>query len=244
MRRAGLALALGLAILVTGVLLHRGGWLPFVAPSARRFPVRGIDVSHHQGPIDWAAVRGAGVAFAFIKASEGADRRDTRFEANWSDAGSAGIARGAYHFFTFCTPGEPQARNFLSAVPASQAELPPAADVEFTGNCLGWESIEQIREELAVFLAQVEASAGRRPVIYLTRASYDRIVAGHFPGYRLWVRHEFLEPSERRYGPWDFWQFADDGRIPGVPKPVDLDVFRGSREDFERLIARSTPPGA
>src|SRR5688572_6854506 len=68
-----------------------------VDPSDARFPVRGIDVSHHQGAIDWHSVKASGRSFAFIKASEGADFRDTRFSENWQRAREAGIFTGAYH---------------------------------------------------------------------------------------------------------------------------------------------------
>lgn len=235
MRRLVLAIAAVAALLGAATWLYGAGWLQPSRHAAARFPVHGIDVSHHQGAIDWESVKRDQVAFAYVKATEGADWRDPRFDENWQGAGRAGIPRGAYHFFTFCTPGEPQAENFLAVLRASGGELPPVADVEFTGNCTRWESIPRIREELTTFLDRIEAGAGRRPILYLTRTSHARIVAGHFPGHELWVRHVFLVPSQRRYGRWLFWQFAHDGHVAGIAKPVDLNVFRGSPAEFERL---------
>jgi lysozyme len=241
MRRLLLAIAAAAALLGVAAGLYEIGWLRPNRPVAARFPVHGIDVSHHQGAIDWTAVKADRVAFAYVKATEGADWRDPRFEENWHGAGRAGIPRGAYHFFTFCTPGEQQAENFLAALRRSEGDLPPVADVEFTGNCSRWESIVGIRRELAVFLARVEAGLGRRPVLYLTQTSHARIVAGHFPDHELWVRHVFLVPSERRYGRWLFWQFAHDGRVTGISRPVDLNVFRGTPAEFERLARNGRP---
>ena len=242
MRRIALAL---LALLALGLAaawwLHEIGWLQPNRRAAARFPVHGIDVSHHQGAIDWPAVRGDGVAFAYVKATEGEDWIDPRFEENWSGPREAGIPRGAYHFFTFCTPGLPQAENFLAVLGDDIGELPPAADVEFTGNCTRWESIEWIRAELAAFLERVEAGAGRPPIVYLTRASFDRIVAGHFPEHGLWVRNVFLQPSQRRYGRWLIWQYSHEGRVAGIERPVDLNVFWGPPAELEGLIRRPAP---
>jgi hypothetical protein len=76
--------------------------------------VIGVDVSNHQGEIDWSALAGSNVAFAYIKATEGGDFRDRRFQLNWDGAKRAGLARGAYHFFTQCRSGAEQARNFIA----------------------------------------------------------------------------------------------------------------------------------
>lgn len=244
MRRLLFVIAAVAALLGAALGLYEIGWLRPNLPVAARFPVHGIDVSHHQGAIDWPAIDRERVGFAFMKATEGADWRDPRFAENWAGAGRAGIPRGAYHFFTFCTPGAPQAENFLAALDGSVGELPPVADVEFTGNCTRWESVDGIRAELGAFLARVEAATGRRPLLYLTQASHARIVAGHFPDHELWVRHVFLVPSQRRYGRWLFWQFSHDGRVAGIPKPVDLNVFHGSPAEFERLARRDGRPGA
>ena len=112
MKRLLIFVAFGLLTLLVFYGLYRSGLLRFNYPNSTRFPVRGIDVSHHQGDIDWHIVKAAGVDFAFIKASEGGDYRDREFARNWEEAGRAGIARGAYHFFTFCTAGLDQAHNF------------------------------------------------------------------------------------------------------------------------------------
>src|SRR3990172_4519727 len=94
------------------------------------YPVVGIDVSNHQGVIDWPKVRASGIAFAYIKATEGGDFRDKSFERNWQDSAKAGMPRGAYHFFTACKSGAEQAGNFIAAVPRESGSLPPVIDVE------------------------------------------------------------------------------------------------------------------
>jgi len=234
-------LALGLAL----GSIARWGFLRLADPSLSRYPIRGIDVSHHQGRIDWSAVRDAEIRFAFLKASEGRDHRDPRFHENWLEAGEAGLARGAYHFFTFCRPGADQAANFLEALAGRELELPPAADVEFAGNCEGWSSIADIRVQLQIFLDLVEEGFGSRPVLYLTRESRSRLAAGTFAGYDRWARGVVLEPSRRRWGHWVFWQYSDEARVDGIRGPVDMNVFHGGEADFVALtstVRANRPP--
>ena len=79
-------------------------------PSRADFPIWGVDVSHYQGEIDWEALAAQGVRFAFIKATEGSGHVDERFFANARGAAAAGIPAGGYHFFSFESAGETQAR--------------------------------------------------------------------------------------------------------------------------------------
>lgn len=219
------------------VLLFVTGFVPLRPPSTDRFPVRGIDVSHHQGEIAWPEVATSGVDFALIKVSEGGDLKDPRFDDNWREAGEAKIARGAYHFFTFCTPGREQAAHFLSVLP-DDAELPPSADVEFSGNCVNWQSIESIQRELRIFLEHMRAETGTQPLLYVNHASRRRIVADQFADTRLWVRDLFFAPSERG-GAWLFWQFSDEGEVAGIAGPVDLNVYRRDRESYRALLGNA-----
>ena len=89
-------------------------WVPNWRPALQDGERYGIDVSAHQDAIDWQRVAEDNIRFAYIKATEGGDFVDKRFDENWRGAGAAGLDRGAYHFFTLCTPGEAQARNFLT----------------------------------------------------------------------------------------------------------------------------------
>src|SRR5687768_1484289 len=89
-------------VVVASWAAYSAGYVRLNYPSDERYPIRGIDVSHHQGAVDWKKVEAAGIDFAYIKATEGRDHRDPRFDANWRAAEGA-LARGAYHFFTFCT---------------------------------------------------------------------------------------------------------------------------------------------
>ena len=98
------------------------------------YPVQGIDVSKYQGDVDWSAVANSGVKFAWIKATEGGDRVDERFQANWQGAKEVGIPRGAYHFVYWCRAPIEEAAWFEQNVPVEADALPPVLDVERTPN--------------------------------------------------------------------------------------------------------------
>lgn len=225
MRRRWRVAAIGLLILPA--LLALGAWLyaPHWRPSEARWPVQGIDVSHHQGRIDWAALPEQGVDFAWIKATEGGDHRDRMFAANWAGARAAGIRRGAYHFFTLCRPGADQAANFAAAVPRDPDALPPAIDLEFGGNCSARPSREILLRELGAFLRIVEAHSGRPAILYLTVEFEVHYRISKAVDRPLWLRRIFLRPN---FGgrPWTVWQASAFHRLRGIEGGVDWNVLR------------------
>ena len=173
------------------------------------------------------------MAFAFVKATEGGDWTDPRFEANWRDARRAGLRVGAYHFFTFCRPGLEQARHFLAVVPAEPDALPPALDVEFGGNCGAPPDRATIRRELGNWLDAVERARGRRPLVYTTSDAYAAFLEGAPLANPVWIRDVWREPSKP--AGWLLWQFDSRAHVRGVDAFVDLNVFSGGREAFDAL---------
>ena len=147
--RRWLVLAGGLFALIgvlgTGVWFW---WLRGFRPSLHPGERLGIDVSSHQGLIDWRHVRHNGITFAYVKATEGSDFVDDHFLVNWIGAAAAGLDRGAYHFFTLCASGEAQATNFLRTVPTGSTALPPAIDLELAGNCASRPAESSVFEEV------------------------------------------------------------------------------------------------
>ena len=200
--------------------------------------VIGVDVSNHQGHIDWRAVAGSGVAFAYIKATEGRDFRDRAFAANWGRAHAAGIARGAYHFFTWCGTGAEQAKNFIDTVPREAGTLPPVVDAEHMGPCRDAPSMPDIVTELQVFLDTLEKHYGRRPLIYTTSEFEAAFLRERFHGERFWTRSLVLPPRFRT-DDWVIWQYHNWGRRLGITGPVDLNVFRGTRREFDAFVSAS-----
>ncbi len=233
-RIAGYSLAAALAAALAGL----GAWQWFLhwQPDRARYPLRGIDVSHHQGAIDWKAVAADDVAFAYLKASEGGDHRDRRFAGNWRAARAAGVAAGAYHFFTFCRSGAEQARNFLAAAPPQADALAPAVDLEFGGNCGRRPDAAAMRAELDAFLAPVEAAYGKPALLYVTPEFFDAYRAS-LPPRPLWRRSILHAPDSR--AAWAVWQYHNRARVQGIDGPVDLNVFGGEAAAFARWRAAS-----
>jgi lysozyme len=196
--------------------------------------VIGVDVSGHQGDVDWPSLAGSGVAFAYIKATEGGDFRDKKFQQNWYGARTAGMPRGAYHFFTQCRSGADQAANFIQTVPKEAGMLPPAIDAEHMGPCPRGQIVPDMRREMLAFMSLVEAHYGKRPVVYVTREFDQAYLNGYFETESFWVRSLFWPPSIRT-NHWLFWQFHHRGQRPGISSPVDLDAFRGSASDLVEM---------
>jgi lysozyme len=216
------------------------GWVRFNYPSYSTYPVQGIDVSHHQGRIDWPRLAGAHARFAYLKASEGADFRDADFARNWAQARAAGVVPGAYHYFTLCMPGPAQAENFLAASAAARGTgLPPAVDLEFGGNCAARPTPDAFAREPRLFLVRVEQGWGCKPVLYVTEDFYPRYLHGRFPTHPLWVRDVLGTPHLRDGRAWRFWQFAHRAHLPGIRGFVDRNVFAGSEQDFTHVLCEA-----
>ena len=223
-RRFAWILGGALAILLLGPLLVRL-YVPYWHPSDRLYPRQGIDVSHYQGRIDWAALPEQGVDFAYIKASEGGDLRDETFAANWAGARRAGIARGGYHYFTMCRSGADQAANFIASLPAEADALAPAIDLEDMSECAGRFSREGFHAELARFIAAVEAHYRKPVLLYLTREFDETYGVSARVRRPLWLRSIFWAPD---FGarPWTVWQASSQRALRGINGRVDWNAAR------------------
>lgn len=192
----------------------------------RREPrrLRGIDASHHKGPIDWEAVAGDGIAFAYLKATEGTGFVDPRFAGHRREALAAGLRVGGYHYFQLCSPGAAQAEHFASVLgKLGRRELPPALDLELAGSCSTPPAREQLLAEVRSFLDVLEARTGRPTVLYLYPEFEDRYAFAGAVDRRQWVRRLGDVPPER---PWWVWQRSQTGSVAGVSGDVDLNVMK------------------
>lgn len=227
-------LLIGIVVLVLIAVAGYGAvrlYLANFSPDRARYPVRGIDVSHHQGEIDWRAVAADDVAFAMIKASEGGDHVDEDFRSNLVAARQAGLKVGAYHYFTLCRPGAQQAANFLAVVPREGPLLPPAIDLEYEGNCSERPAPDVLRAEIEAFLEPVEAAFGQQVVFYITSGFYEDYFS-QLPKRPLWTRQIARPPGSED---WLLWQYHDHGRVDGITGDVDLNVLQGSPDRLTEL---------
>jgi lysozyme len=209
-----------LALLAAGSAIGWFVWLPGYRPDLRSGETLGIDVSHHQGRIDWRRVAGDGITFAYMKASEGADFVDERFKENWSSAGAAGLRRGAYHFFSLCSTGEDQAANFLDVV-RTDTELPPAVDLEFGPNCQERPAEATVRRELARYMDVIEGEIGMQVILYIGHDFEERYPFVNELDRPRWQLGFVRRPNDQ----WLVWQVGSFARVDGVDGPVGLDVL-------------------
>ena len=245
---SGLGAAVGAVLALAGC----AGVEPVLSPSfggplPTDFAVHGIDVSKYQGLIDWSRVQGSGVQFAWIKATEGGDRVDDRFAANWEAARSAGIPRGAYHFVYWCRPWQEQMAFFEQNVPVDPDALPPVLDVELTPTsptCKRTLYRDPTLVEMRSMLEEMERHYGKKPVIYSTVDFYAGILAGGaLNDYPIWVRSTKYHPSVKYAGRrWHFWQYQSDGYIDGIRNKVDRNAFFGSPEQWTAFLTGSPLP--
>ncbi len=229
----GTALLLASAACIA-LLLHLG-ILQFNDPSKEKYPVRGVDVSEYQGEIDWPLLSKQGISFAFIKATEGSQYVDPRFVYNWEHAAGTGLKLGAYHFFSFDSPGSTQAENFLSTVNRLEGMLPPVVDIEMYGQYKRTPKLaDEVWTELTAMLNALEAEYGAKPILYATQAAYDLYLDERYEDYPLWIRSVYTYPAVKD---WTFWQYSDRMVLKGysgVERHIDMNLYDGTKEAFER----------
>lgn len=211
--------------------------------------IPGIDISHWQVEIDWNEVKRAGVKFAFIKATEFPDKKtslyiDERLYENLKGASEAGIYWGPYHFFRTHIDPVIQAQAFVETV-GQFTSLPPVLDLEVAG-CKG----ERLNHKVKLFLEEVKRLTRRTPIIYTSGGfwrpymTYEkRTHADWAREYPLWMaKYTTLWPNPiYPWAGWDFWQYSDSGKLPGIKTHVDLNWFNGSEQE---LVDRFTQDGA
>jgi lysozyme len=230
-----LLLAVGYFVYSYGLDYYRKYYAcPGVKIDYYRYPVTGIDVSSHQGNIDWKEVYDSKVYFAFIKATEGENFVDKRFTKNWKEAKANNIIVGAYHFFRFNKEGKEQAYNFINRVELTDEDLPPVLDVElYGGNKYSVETKSKVISEIYNCLRTLERHYDKQPIIYTNVETYQNFIKGNFDDYDLWLCKLCNEPTSVK---WKFWQYNHKGDVPGIRSEVDLNIFNGNYSDFINYI--------
>jgi lysozyme len=212
---------------------------------AHSLPIHGIDVSRHQGHIDWRAVARAGTRFAYIKATDGGDYLDPNFRTNWEQARAAGIPRGAYHFVYWCRPASEQVAWFAANVPAEPDALPPVLDLEWNNgsSCKHSLSREEVLEKVRVLLAGMEAHTGKVPVIYTDINFHRDVLEGVQIDNPMWLRSVAAQPHERYSNrAFTFWQYTQTGTVPGIRTEVDRNAWYGSESDWIQFFLTGCDP--
>ncbi len=224
--------------------------------------ILGIDISRHQGDVDFAEVEDDGMSFCFCKASEGGDYRDPAVSLYWTQLQETKMFRGLYHF---ARPdlrigrkgGETEGWNFVEVAKSlgdtDKGCLPPMLDFEKYSESDSKENIPWIQGWLDV----VEGELGRPAGIY-TGANIWRYEVGDtasFSDRTLWQVDYTATRSEPKViaggaWRWAFWQYsgggdyAYHGPVAGVSGACDVNRFNGTKADLDALALVTAPPVA
>lgn len=191
--------------------------------------IKGIDVSHWQGTIDWEKVRADGVEFAFIKASEGKTYVDRRFKENVAGANSAGVQTGAYHYAKFGSVKEAkeEAYHFLKTVAGLKLTYPLVLDLEENRKGL---SRPSLTGAAIAFLEELK-NTGNSAILYSGKSFLENnLDESRLKTHPLWVARYNHELGRHA----DIWQYTSKGKVNGIAGHVDLNY---AYRDFKRNAA-------
>jgi lysozyme len=218
---------------------HRREIKAFGISVPRNYAIHGIDISKHQGEIEWDLVHnmkagGISFQFAFIKASEGASLKDSEFDTNWAALREQHLARGAYHFYRTHVFSGLQAARFIKTVRLRPGDLPPVLDIEV----LDGTKPEIMRKGIKNWLEIVENHYGIAPIIYTNKDFWKQYLnTPDLKKYRLWIANyhaDELKIDTR----WLFWQHSDRGAVNGIEEKVDFNVFCCDSVAFKGILLR------
>lgn len=199
--------------------------------------VYGIDVSHHQGSINWDMVAtDRNASYVYIKATESSSHVDDEYHRNIREAKRLGIPVGSYHFFNPKASGLIQFENFSSNFDIRQQDLIPVVDVEHRGKV----SFGHFHSQLKIFLDEVERAYGVRPIIYTGVNFYNKYLSGKYQKYKFFIaRYNTDDPPEL----CDdvsivLWQFTPAGYVNGIKGHVDRSCLLDSYSLQDIMIPR------
>lgn len=193
-------------------------------PLPEGFYSHGIDVSHHQGEIDWDTFfeqMDTTISFVYYKVTEGSHFVDEHWQRNHRALENQGMKHGGYHFFTPDISASLQAYHFLKQFAIHEMDLPPVLDAETEAS-----TDKRLIEGMKEWLTIVEARTRIRPMIYTSYSLYRDKMRGKFPGYSFWIASYNMDATRLEDPEIIHWQYSDRGKIPGIQELVDLNFSK------------------
>ena len=237
-------------------------------PVAAQAALLGIDVSTHQGTVNWTSVKNGGVAFGFAKATEGVNFIDNKFTTNMTNARNAGVPIGPYHFGrpdsavgTLADPVKQDAINeandFVDAIEPYYNSYPgeylrPVLDIERLPATAEINTISEKRQYLSDWVRDfngvVQSRLGMDVIIYANSNYANTYFESDLSSLDLWIARWTYntnnQPTQANLGIWNdwaFWQWSDNWSVGGL-SPVDANYFDGDLSDLEAYIAGGEAP--
>jgi GH25 family lysozyme M1 (1,4-beta-N-acetylmuramidase) len=179
--------------------------------------IKGIDLSHHNGQVNFNAVKAAGIQFVYLKATEGVTYTDTMFFQNVRAAKAANLLVGAYHFAHSSNDSDYETNNFISALRQVPAlDLLPVLDLEVTDN----QTASHLQAFAQHFVSHMQNKIGLKTMLYTGEYFYNTYLKGlNGP---LWIAKYGPEPSIA----YDVWQNSESGVVSGVSGQCDTNICR------------------
>lgn len=191
--------------------------------------IHGIDLSHYQGEVFWQTVgENTNMAYVYLKATEGGDRIDDKYERNVQQAHRHGLKVGSYHFYRPKTEQQKQLENFMTQCLPGEQDLLPMIDIESTGGL----STQEFCDSLFKFLDLVEKAYRQKPLLYTFTNFYNRHLVGKVDGYKLMIAQYTKDkiPVLSDGRDYEMWQYTSKGRLIGVSGYIDKSRFMGDHK--------------
>lgn len=207
----------------------------------RRYPIHWSQLRiTHLGHASRKAIHGRvdyPISFLYIKSTEGTTLLNPFYRADYRAARAHGFRVGSYHFFSIHTPAAAQARHFLHHSYFRRGDLPPVLDVEPTPqqiHRIG--GAAELFARVRTWLSIVRRQTGRRPVLYISQQFVNRylpLAPDLKRNYDIWIaRYSEYKPDVHLL----YWQLCPDGRVRGIHGEVDISVFNGYQDVFDRFL--------
>lgn len=226
--------------------------------------IYGIDVSNYQSTANWTSLKNAGTMFAFAKATEGVDFVDASFTKHMTNAATAGVYVGPYHFgrinSNVTNPNDAidEANDFVDAIAPYYQQpgriLRPVLDVEnlpYSDTSANRSANKAyVSEWVRDFAGVVQSRLGLDPIIYCNTYYASTFLATDLTQYDLWVaNYSYAPPAippasiDGVWDGWDIWQYTESGTVSGISGGVDRDVYQGTMDEFLDQFLAVPPTG-
>ena len=221
--------------------------------------IYGIDISKHQHikgkhkyNIDWGKLRITSlgtisrkkvngsidypISYIYIKSTEGKTVVNKFYKKDYKDAKAHGYRVGTYHFFSTTSSATEQAHNFIKNSWVAKGDFPPVLDVEpLPSQIKKMGGPEVMWARVRTWLKLVQHHTGRKPVLYISQSfvnKYLPLAPDIRENYQVWIaRYGEYKPDVQLV----YWQLCPDGRVKGIHGEVDINVFNGYKDEFEKF---------
>jgi lysozyme len=193
----------------------------------------GIDISHHQGSVDWSKMVGdKRPDFVFLKTTEGTHFTDNRFADYKEHLIKLGIPFSGYHFMRFNKNGKDQANYFLRKAQPKKGQLIPVVDIEYQRHLY---TDEIAQRNIDLFMETIRSAIGVYPIVYCEEKYYHKYLKKKYKGkIILWIANYKRSPTTS----WDIWQKTDKFQHPSFKKRIDYNILQHQRIGTTDLILK------